>query len=198
MTETTAKCIAASRSAISALINSEGDGMVCDKSAYPSLAVASRDDAIYPYHLALTKRMFPSSKNIQIIRDPRDVLVSSKHYFGITELGEVEVRAYANSWSKCNMRWALDRPDFVMRFEDLKHNFEETVVTLLKAIELNYDQSVFDNMLNDFKGIELSRKADPGFYRLGMVGEWKEGLSEAESVAVSSHAAMAMELFGYE
>lgn len=170
---------------------------MCDKSAYPALSVASRDDALYPYHVTLTKRLFPDSKSIQIVRDPRDVLASSKHYFGFKHLGKDEIISYAHSWSKCNLRWLSDKPNIVIRFEDLKNNFEETIRLIFDSIGLDYDHTTYKKVIMLYKSIDLSQKSDPTFYRQGIIGDWKKTLTDEESDIISTHGAAAMSVFDY-
>ncbi|MET3713021.1 hypothetical protein ABIC65_003740 [Sphingomonas trueperi] len=195
--ETREKCILASRRALKQLIASEGPHNTCDKSAYPALSVSFRDDTLFPYHVSLTRRMFPSSKNIQIVRDPRDVLASSKSYFNLSLIDDDEVINYVNSWSKCNLSWIDDDPDFVLRFEDLKQRFEETVSLLLECIGVRYTKAAFQKAVDLYKRIDLSKSIDPTFYRQGVVGAWQYELSKNESDLICKHGSIAMRVFGY-
>lgn len=170
-----------------------------DKSAFPCLPEAARDDTLYPHAMIMMRRTFPEARTLMIVRDPRDVLVSSCHYFGLQEsnLDEAYISSFANSWSKCNLKWILDDPDSVVRFEDLKEDFRGAVRQCLGDIDLTVDDTTMDNLVDRYKTIEFSQRSDAFFYRSGEAGAWRHSLSARNAEIIKSVANLAMKTFDY-
>ena len=170
-----------------------------DKSAFPCLPESGRDDDLYPHAMLMMRRAFPKARTLMIVRDPRDVLVSSCHYFDLQEVAmdEEYITAFANSWSKCNLNWMLCKPDSIVRFEDLKLEFRRTVRDCITEVGLNIDDLTIQILIDHYQTIEFSQISDAFFYRKGEAGGWRRSLSERNAEIIKNTAGFAMQVFDY-
>lgn len=172
----------------------------CDKSAYPSLASSGRNDDLYSQAVAIGKFYFPESRHLQIIRDPREVLVSSIHYMSLAgKLTEDELIFFGASWARCNWRWFSSRPDLCLRYEDLRGDFSANLDRIVDAAQLEATSAQKQLIIERYSSIGYSQmmSTTPGFFRKGESESWREELSDAECGAIATGAKDALQLFGY-
>ncbi len=189
--------VEATRRAWCSLLHARKAGCVADKSAYPCFGSAGSDDELFTVALHIKKLLFPDSIQIMIIRDPRDVLISSKYYFRSGELNKSELVSTINSWAACNFCWIADEPSLVIRYEDLKLNFEQTVRTIFNTLDEPLRPELLQEIKSKYEQIDYSRQQDAHFFRSGTIGQWKQDQWRAQNDLVVQNAAHIMQLFGY-
>ncbi|MGA9599029.1 MAG: ankyrin repeat domain-containing protein [Methylocystis sp.] len=169
-----------------------------DKSAYPCLEECGRNDGLFRYAVDSVRHYFPAAKQVMIVRDPRDVLVSSKHFFSLSnQLNERFIEDFIDSWARCNLRWFASKPDLVIRYEDLKLQFESQVTNLASMLNIFLDDTALADICATYKTIEICQKEHPAFYRKGTIGQWKEIFTSSQNDNIFDCGMEAMNLFGY-
>ncbi|WOJ89502.1 ankyrin repeat domain-containing protein [Methylocapsa polymorpha] len=190
------------RAAFSSLL-AQVPGCSCDKSAYPCLPGAGRDDRVFAYAVDMGRYFFPRAKQVMIVRDPRDVFVSSKAYWPdlaerrIASFDDAYLREFINSWSRCNLTWLSAAPDFIVRYEDLKNDFVAQVTDLLSALDFEACPIRLRKVQAELETIDISKTRDPIFYRKGIVGDWQDEMTPHQNKIIWDAGAFAMEQFGY-
>jgi len=181
------------------LICSTGDFAFVDKSAYPCVAETGYREDLYPYAAAMKEFYVPDSKRVQIVRDPRDVLISSKYFFGRPQLAfdADYLTRFVNGWARSNLHWLAAHPTLLIRFEDLKTDFAAALHALLAAIDIWPTEAEFESICAKHGSIDELQRENPFFYRKGVVGDWKTELSADEAALVWEVGGDAMRAFGY-
>ena len=116
-----------------------------------------------------------------------------------------------NSWSVHFESWVDDSQIhvFLIRYEDLKKDPEKVFRGLLAYLGIAYDvvrmanaleASKFENLKkreqrDGFK--EASKAADSMFFRKGVVGSWREELSQEDSARICVQHGPVMRRLGY-
>jgi hypothetical protein len=190
------------RAAFNALL-AEAPGCFCDKSAYPSLPESGRNDAEFAYAVDMGRHFFPEAKQVMIVRDPRDVLVSSKYFWpelrnrNMTSFDDEYLQEFIDSWSRCNLTWLSAKPDLVVRYEDLKHDFVAQLTALLRVLDFDVSPKRLKEVQADYETITISRKLNPELCRKGIVGDWRNEITAHQNGVLWNAGAYAMEQFGY-
>ncbi len=181
------------------LVCSTGEFSFVDKSAYPCIAENGFREDLFPYAAVMKKFYFPDCRSVLIVRDPRDVLISSKYFFGRAQLAfdADYLTRFINGWARCNLHWLDAQPTLVVRFEDLKTDFEATLRALLSAINIKATAAEFDAVCARHALIDAVQHENPAFYRKGVVGDWKNELSADEASLIWEVGGDAMHAFGY-
>ncbi len=161
--------------------------------------------------------VFPESRFIAIVRDPREVAVSLYHHIWRTEENSrqknftlsVVAKAVGPSWkqhmeklSSFSIRNTVQDRLCVTRYEDLigvEKNAE--FARILSFLRVPYDAALLRDVLaaNDFS-VRRKNNADGrvGFLRSGSADTWKEELDPADVASIERDAGVQMLKFGYE
>ena len=159
------------------------------------------------FYIEDIRRIFPRAKFISIHRDGRDVVVSDKHHLK---------RAYNTSESFENrvLKWKeameteLDKANTFgihqLSYEQLKNEPVATTEALLDFLELKYDRDLVNQMISgsSFEAMSGGRSAGvenrQTFFRKGIVGDWRNSLSDEEVSQFSEIAGDLLVKLGYE
>jgi len=168
----------------------------------------------YIFYVKEILDLFPEAKIINMVRDPRDVLLSQKNKWRRRLLGakNIPLREALRAWANYHpyvivrlwcgaIRMAMqfnNHPRFTsIRFEDLLQRPEETVRYLCKFVGIDFEE----NMLQ-VPQIGSSLKEDkPNMFGidLGRACSWmKGGLTPVEIAICQKVARAEMERFGYQ
>jgi hypothetical protein len=162
---------------------------------------------------------------IYIVRNPLDVAVSYARHSGQTIdaaiLGmatpglkttgdERNVYEVLGSWSQHVASWMgmLDRPVYLMRYEDLLASPERNFALLARFLRLTPSEAQLQRSIAKSSFAELSRQekergfnerpsAAQQFFRIGRSGQWREVLSRPQVEEICRVHAPIMQRFGY-
>jgi len=170
-----------------------------DKSAYPCVRSIRRHPAQLEY-MQLLKIYFPEAKKILILRDPRDVLVSFSEWKGQSTGSLLRYSPksiyyfvrHIRNWFILNSRWVSDCAEddncFVLKYSEMKEDFEGSIDRVLKFLGLSSRQEFIDYLRDNFYKIDSDKYKEEneargyGFFRKGEVGEWREKFKLAHRV----------------
>ncbi len=161
--------------------------------------------------------VFPESRFIAILRDPREVAVSLYHHKWRTEANfrqkngtlSAVAAAVGPTWKKhieklssfSKRETAQDRL-CITRYEDLIGPEKDAELgRILSFLRVPHDAALLHDVLaaNDFPA---RRKREPngqgGFLRSGRADSWKEELSPQDVASIERDAGASMQEFGYE
>ena len=157
---------------------------------------------------------FPNAKVVNMVRDPRDVLLSQKNkwkrrYFGASGIPFREaIRSYFNyhpiTISKIWDTSVLNAKKFekekrvkIIKFEDLLLNSKSTIVDLCGFLELDFDDSML-MVPNIGSSTKLDKESSTGIDK-SKIGNWKRGgLSLAEIYICQKMCRENMSFYKYE
>lgn len=154
----------------------------------------------------------PGSRPIAIIRDGRDAAVSAGHFEQLMRQQQAPWRVAHSSVLKSVVSWSLRAAKvsahvrrgemLVLRYEDLRGDFNGTMTALLRELGLSSDTSTVSAMdrASSFQRVSGGRlPGEPAAHivRRGMVGEWREALTEFEAAAAWRLAHRELRAFGY-
>ncbi len=184
-----------------------------DKSAYGYTSVKFFSVKKHD-HVSKLVEYFPECKQIVLIRDLRDTIVSfakwpnSHNILSLNPIKLLRFYIFIKSWSKMYEEWLLDSKKYdqciVIRYEDLKENFEESVNKVYQHLDLEINGDGLEALkekLYDIKGKfyqEVNKKRGYSFYRSGKVGEWKKELTWIHRWLVKRVATKTLREYGYE
>jgi len=169
--------------------------------------------------------LLPKSKFIHVLRDVRDVVVSTlaaSKSWGKTWAPN-DASSAAQMWQnhvkaiQKSKRHLSENQFFEVRYEDLSNNTEKVLKNVYNFLELEWEESnilkaIIDNTFEVTKisggtpilirgeyaskfGKEI--KEPDGFFRKGKVGQWMNDLSQQELSAISQISQATMEELGY-
>ncbi len=141
--------------------------------------------------IPLLSTLYPESRFVHIMRDPRDVAVSGWFHSGATSGRTFEqfVHQYMNEvWPLQVGSARRDGPPlgatryFELRYEDLLENEETMVARLLKFLDVDASPAAIASCRDagSFKslsgGRERGEEDQSNFYRKGVAGDWRHHL----------------------
>jgi Sulfotransferase family len=152
-----------------------------------------------------------NSKKILIVRDGRDVAISAMYY---RRLMRSVKRAHVNDgedyWNLLNawrnrvnilMDMTPDKNLVILRYEDLMLNFKNIVAALFVWLGLAYVDTTLDEiyMATSFETLTDRKPGESAQHllRRGMIGEWKEVLSQSDSQKAWHEAGRELTFLGY-
>lgn len=164
---------------------------------------------------------------IYIIRDPRDVVISFADHSNITIGDAIKQMAekqhmvphpltklihILTSWSLHVQSWTSrnkDVPVEVVRYEDMIVDPEREFERILGGLgieTINRDKFNFALKETEFKNLQRleaetdfrERAKGKKFFRVGKVGQWKEGLTQQELEYIQENHGEVMREFGYD
>ena len=184
--------------------------------AKPVLAVGDKTTVNVQAFGQLSK-LFPNSKHIHIVRDPRDGAVSGWHH--VTRLFPEEsksrfatmhdyVKHYADVWAMevdRGVRFGPSKPGryLELRYEDLVERTAPTLVVAFKFLGVDHGAEVVQRCIGEASFEKLSGGRARGeenpvsFFRKGVVGDWKTRLEPASIEYIVATCGPLMKRFGY-
>ena len=176
--------------------------------------------------LPLIREMFPESKIINVIRDPRDVVASWLAASRTWAKGgpPKSAKEFAIFWKNCILTTEKIKKEtdknyfFELRYEDLLNNTFSTLVNVLRFLKISVDEGHLRKVISDH-GIENMKRGkkyyritlkgevggvkgiiwdEPeGFFRKGKIGSWKNDLDFWEKYQVGKITGKLMRKLNY-
>jgi hypothetical protein len=172
-----------------------------EKSAYPcSNAFGLVRSDMHTQTVEQTRKYFPGSKVVVIVRDPRAVFNSLRHYLDHFRKGwseEIDPNTFASNWAEQNLRWVNDNPDAVIRYEDLKTSFATCLSDLLVRLGIRHTAADIAEVENAVYCVSKLRPQQPEIYRTGTIDEWRQKLEPEIAKSIFDITAPAMAKIGY-
>jgi hypothetical protein len=171
-----------------------------DKSAYPSAPDDWLNPAMYPFAVRWARKHFPSGRVVVIVRDPRGVYNSLKHYLDVFRPGwseEISPTSFGANWALNNKKWIADNPDAIVRFEDLKKDFEEQLVRVVSALGYPIQADKIECIKALEYEVSRRRVEQPEIYRTGTSDEWRYQIDKESIAAIEASAREVMDQLGY-
>ena len=170
----------------------------------------------YIFYARALLDLYPTSRVVHIVRDPRSVMASQKMRWQRRKLAAIGVKVplydslrvwvnyhpytVARLWSRATGEaLALaDHPRVILiKFEDLVCDPAATVRQLCNQLDLDYDARMLD-----VGQINSSHQSSVGGARVGLhadaINTWKTSLTQAEISVTEQNCAHHMRRFGYE
>ena len=185
--------------------------LIGDKSAYsPSRNnLFKRND-----HIIKISQYFPKAKQLLLIRDLRDVIVSyskwlkGKNLLSLNPLRIAHFIIFVNKWCSMNKQWILDcknnKQCLVIYFESMKTDFDNTIKDIYIHLGLNINDSQLHELRENYYSIDSSvyleenRRMGYKFYRSGESGEWKKELKWFHKLIIKILANKTLHSFNYQ
>lgn len=173
--------------------------------------------------------MLDSADFITVIRDPRDIVVSSAYYWASRESNEewetlerywghladysstfermlalLKIQMHNKRWFDYWMRFKEVMPCYIVKYEDLYSNVEDTMCKLLSTLGYEIRMPVLHKAIADSAFVVMSGGREPGeedvndFHRKGVVGDWQEHFTSEENTEFYNRFGDIMREFGYE
>lgn len=153
---------------------------------------------------------FPTAKFIHVIRDPRDGAISGFHRFRSKLPSKLEreryLDVYTNHWNQRlreARKLATEKPYLEIRYEDLHADTENRAAGLFRFLSGSCDVALVNAAIENASFERLSGGRKPGeedtasHYRQGLVGGWRDVLSDAEVQIAARNAGPLMAELGY-
>jgi hypothetical protein len=158
-------------------------------------------------------KYLPEAKIINLVRDPRDVVLSQKNRWKRSRLGGKGIPWWEGLRSWCNYhpviickiwnasvsesaRYAQSERFFSLKFEDLLSNPEKNIKNICDFLNIDYDP-----IMLDIPQVGSSNETDSSVSR-GMashrIGRWKKELSKSEIYICEKFCGKWMKINGYE
>ena len=151
-----------------------------------------------PIHIRYAEQIlwrFPEARIVEVIRDGRDVCVSYNALAQQEKWARIGTAGAIRQWKQC-VEWGelvRDRPGLgtrvhTVRYEALKADPKRCVGQLFEFANLSWDQQQIREIVKTADIGRIKHKGDGQYVRSGLVGGWKQHLSEAD-VAVCDEIA---------
>ncbi|XP_066463846.1 amine sulfotransferase-like [Eleutherodactylus coqui] len=164
-----------------------------------------------PYYLMPSDVRFRMGKIIYVYRNPKDAMVSYYHFYKMMPALKYEIsletfmelftsgRVFGGSWFDHVRGWYTHKEDFnilFMTYEEMKKDLRSAVLKICKFVGINLDEKAIDivvekatfkNMKHDplsnytFIPNDILDKSKGEFLRKGIVGDWKNIMTVAQS-----------------
>jgi Sulfotransferase family len=186
--------------------------------------VGDKSPLLTPETIREISAIYPEAKVVHIIRDGRDVAVSSAHHarnFGrprkrseptgtegsVFARGQLE--KLAAEWASRVGKTVQDGPELLgehyteVRYEDLLDRPEKEVRRLLAFLGVDADEKSVTRCIDDASFERLSKgrmrgEEDPtSFFRKGVAGDWKHAFTEKEREIFDREAGELLARLGY-
>lgn len=170
---------------------------------------------IYSGHIPIIKIISISMVNrIVIVRDPRDICVSSIFFYimkgsPLERFDDSLIKMLSNGGPNpdFNRSYIKDKdkvPHYLIKFEDMVNDEFGAMVKLLNFFNYDYDPEKLKEALEKFTfknlsgGREIGEEDIHNHYRKGIVGDWKNYLTEEMNQKFCERHHDLMETWGYE
>lgn len=162
--------------------------------------------------LTLLQQLSPRSRKIAIIRDGRDAAISAAHYGELMRKWDTpwipKKRSFMSqlrSWAqraRILSDYAAKNDIVILRYEDMKRNFDGVVDALLALLDLPVSRRQLREIhrATDFATVTSGRRpgeAAEHIVRKGVIGEWKSVLSDRDARLAWRVAGEELTHFGY-
>jgi hypothetical protein len=164
----------------------------------------------YRDHVDSIKRLIPHAKIIHVIRDGRDVVVSSIHSLEGLGFGYLDVSSAILAWEsavQAGRSAARYEGDYLeVRYEDLHSNGRHVLEQTFEFCGLSAsDEQIVDILAAcDFGRMRQERRspdsdiaAPPAHFRGGRVGDWRDELSVGKRLRIERLSGAVLREFGY-
>ncbi len=162
-------------------------------------------------------KLFPVSKFVFVVRDPRDAAVSG--WFHSARVDRKHLDAYPNLaiWAKhIALSWQKDAGDVLeaaktmkdrfvsIRYEDLHADPVATTARLLDFLAVDSGEAAIQACLEATRFTALAGGREPGaedrrsFFRKGIVGDWKHHIDDETAAWIANEAGATLRRFGYD
>jgi len=135
-------------------------------------------------------------RKILIVRDVRDTIVSLAHYTSWRRAARFKRELWriirAEKWARFIGSW-LQVSQAVVRYESLRSEPQATLAALLDS--LGIELPLCERKMPEFGELH---EVLPDFFRKGLVGEWRDVLTEAQEQLIWKSCGERMEQVGYE
>lgn len=135
------------------------------------------------------------SRKLYIVRDVRDTVVSLAHYTSWRHkkpfAAELQRIVDNTRWQSFYHAWML-ATDIFVRYEELREEPGRMVQEVIEALDVPV--AFTERTLPRFRGLQ---KAMPRFFRRGVVGGWRDVLSEAQEAQLWDQFGERMNELGY-
>ncbi|MGH2507223.1 MAG: sulfotransferase domain-containing protein [Gammaproteobacteria bacterium] len=153
----------------------------------------------------------PAAKKIAIVRDGRDAAISAMHYRNLMRsLQSAYLRGGYTYWEcldgwssriRMLMHQADDENLAVIRYEDLTMRFMETATALFEWLGAYVDDGILEQIHEHTKFESLTGRkpgeSAPHVMRKGVIGEWKEAISQDDASQTWKIAGEELAALGY-
>jgi hypothetical protein len=159
------------------------------------------------YEIGTIKKYYPESKLISIHRDCRDVVVSDRYHIRRVENAERSVRESAERWRDAMLAEEEAMQNnyiFQASYERMQDDPHGLLNDILTYLGLDYTTSLIDEMIykSSFEyatgGRGKGEADNKSFRRKGVVGDWKNVLSEEELNTVYDIAGEILSRYNYK
>ncbi|XP_040284839.1 amine sulfotransferase-like isoform X2 [Bufo bufo] len=164
-----------------------------------------------PYYLMPRELSIRMGKIIYVCRNPKDVLVSYYHFFKMNPRLKYEInwetffnlfisgRVFIGSWFDHVKGWYTHKENFnilFLTYEEMKKDLRSAVLKISKFVDINLDEKAIDTVVqrSTFKNMkddplsnyshlpkDLLDQSKGAFLRKGIVGDWKNIMTVAQS-----------------
>ena len=178
------------------------EGHLGEKSAYPcSNELGPLCSDIHPFVVRTMREHFPNANIVVIVRDPRAVFNSLRHYLEHFKAGwsqDIDPRVFAENWAQQNLQWVRDNPDAIVLYEDLKGDFRNTLGDVLVKMKIEHNEEDLVKIENAMYSVDKLRPRQPEIYRTGTTTEWRYKVEPDIARAIIEVAEPAMREIGYK
>ena len=159
--------------------------------------------------ISALNKIFPNSKIIYMIRDPRGMIASTKK-FSSTIINAPQISRLASNWNRCVVSYESTRRRLpsridMVRYEDLVKNSREELQRLCKFLNIEFKDRMleFDKCTTGAYGNfprhnSSFEKKENGLIFTSSINKWKETLKEDETSLINSICGELMKRYGYE
>jgi sulfotransferase family protein len=173
-----------------------------EKSAYPcSNALGQLRPDVHPFAVGMTKKYFHNAKIVVIVRDPRAIFNSLRHYLENFREGwskDIDPKTFAENWAQQNLQWIRDKPESIVLYENLKTDFRNTLSRTLNNLEIKHTADDLLKVEEAVYNVGKLRPKQPEIYRTGTIDEWKRTVEPRISRIILEVAGSTMNEIGYQ
>lgn len=160
-----------------------------------------------PMHIRYAEQIlwrFPEARIIEVVRDGRDVCVSYNALAKQQRWARIGTTNAIRQWKQC-VEWGeliRERPglrDRVHRvqYEALKANPERSLQQIFEFVNLEWNNQQVAELVKAADISRITEKGEGQYVRSGVVGNWKEQLSESDLILCHEIAGEQLVRLGY-
>ncbi|MFG6101599.1 sulfotransferase [Leptothoe sp. EHU-05/26/07-4] len=161
-----------------------------------------------PMHIRYGEQIlwrFPEARIIEVVRDGRDVCVSYNALAKQQRWAQIGTAGAIRQWKQC-VEWGeliRERPSLsnrvhTVRYEALKADPDRCLQQIFQFANLAWHEQQVKAIVKAADISRVQQKGDGQYVRSGLVGDWKEKLSEAEIAMCDQIAGEQLVRLGYK
>lgn len=170
-------------------------------------------NSLYVGHIGIDKLKSLDINKIVLVRDPRDICVSAVYYMIMKnsinkDKFEGHLKMFLRdggpnaNFIKSYLEYSDEIDHYLIRFEDLLNNTYLEMEKLLKYFDYGFDTKKLKEVLNTLTFVKLSGGREKGeeklhHYRKGIIGDWKNYLTDEMNNEFCKRHKLLMEKWGY-